>query len=191
MVTKEKGDFMKPVKKLVLAGMFLALGMILPFITGQVPQIGNMLCPMHIPVLLCGFICGWQYGLVVGFITPLLRSFMFGMPPVYPTAIVMAFELMTYGFLSGFLYEHSRWQCVKALYRCQILAMLGGRVVWGVAQMILLGFNGSGFTLQMFLAGAFLNALPGIVLQLVLIPSIMVSLNKAGVVRFRREMAEA
>ena len=61
----------------------------------------------------------------------------------------------------------------------------------GVAQMILLGFNGSGFTLQMFLAGAFLNALPGIVLQLVLIPSIMVSLNKAGVVRFRREMAEA
>ena len=182
---------MKPVKKLVLAGMFLALGMILPFITGQVPQIGNMLCPMHIPVLLCGFICGWQYGLVVGFITPLLRSFMFGMPPVYPTAIVMAFELMTYGFLSGFLYEHSRWQCVKALYRCQILAMLGGRVVWGVAQMILLGFNGSGFTLQMFLAGAFLNALPGIVLQLVLIPSIMISLNKAGVVRFRREMAEA
>ena len=108
---------MKPVKKLVLAGMFLALGMILPFITGQVPQIGNMLCPMHIPVLLCGFICGWQYGLVVGFITPLLRSFMFGMPPVYPTAIVMAFELMTYGFLSGFLYEHSRWQRVKALHR--------------------------------------------------------------------------
>lgn len=182
---------MKETKKIVLTGMFIALGIVLPFITGQIPQIASMLCPMHIPVLLCGFICGWKYGLITGLITPLLRSVLFGMPPMFPTAVSMAFELLTYGFLSGFLYEHSRWQCVKALYRCLILAMIGGRIVWGIVQMILLGISGTAFTVQMFLAGALLNAIPGIILQLILIPSVMVALNKAGIKRFVRETANA
>ena len=141
---------MKETEKIALTGMFIALGIVLPFITGQIHQIASMLCPMHIPVLLCGFICGWKYGLITGFITPLLRSVLFGMPPMFPTAISMAFELMTYGFLAGYLYEHSRWQCVKALYRCLILAMIGGRLVWGAVQMILLGVSGTAFTFQMF-----------------------------------------
>lgn len=178
---------MKETEKIALTGMFIALGIVLPFITGQIPQIASMLCPMHIPVLLCGFICGWKYGLITGLITPLLRSVLFGMPPMFPTAISMAFELMTYGFLAGYLYDRSRWQCVKALYRCLFLAMIGGRVVWGLVQMILLGVSGTAFTFQMFMAGALLNAIPGIVLQLVLIPSVMVALNKAGVKRFVRE----
>lgn len=182
---------MKDTQKIVLTGMFIALGIVLPFITGQIPQIANMLCPMHIPVLLCGFICGWQYGLVAGFITPLLRSFMFAMPPMFPNAVSMAFELMTYGFLAGFLYEHSRWQCVKALYRCLILAMIGGRAVWGIVQMILLDITGTGFTIQMFLAGALLNVIPGIILQLILIPCVMVALNKAGVKKFARQAVKA
>ena len=182
---------MKNLKKLVLSGMFLALGIVLPFVTGQIPQIGSMLCPMHIPVLLCGFICGWQYGLVVGLIVPVLRSMMFGMPPMFPTATAMAFELMTYGFLAGFLYEHSRRQCVKALYRCLVLAMIGGRIVWGAAMMILLGVSGGAFTFQAFLAGALLNAVPGIAFQLVLIPVIMVSLDKAGIKRFTVNTAQA
>lgn len=174
------------VKNLTLAAMFLALGIVLPFLTGQIPQIGSMLLPMHIPVLLCGLICGWSYGLTVGFITPLLRCVLFGMPVFYPSAIAMAFELATYGAVIGFLYAHSRWQCVIALYRCMILSMLAGRVVWGAAEVILLGFGDNAFTWQAFMAGAFLNAIPGIIIQLILIPSIMVALNRTGLVPFAR-----
>ena len=168
------------IKNLALAAMFMALGLVLPFFTGQIPQIGKMLFPMHIPILLCGLICGWKYGLAVGFVTPLLRSVIFGMPILYPMAIGMAFELMTYGFVIGFLYERSRWKCIFALYRCLIIAMLSGRIVWGIAQMVLLGVGQNGFTYQAFIAGAFLNAIPGIIIQLVLIPAVMVLLNKTG-----------
>lgn len=168
------------IKNLALAAMFMALGLVLPFFTGQIPQIGKMLLPMHIPVLLCGLICGWKYGLAVGFVTPLLRSVIFGMPILYPMAIGMAFELMTYGFVIGFLYERSHWKCVFALYRCLIIAMLSGRIVWGIAQMVLLGVGQNGFTYQAFIAGAFLDAIPGIIIQLVLIPAVMVLLNKTG-----------
>lgn len=168
------------IKNLALAAMFMALGLVLPFFTGQIPQIGKMLLPMHIPILLCGLICGWKYGLAVGFVTPLLRSVIFGMPILYPMAIGMAFELMTYGFVIGFLYERSRWKCIFALYRCLIIAMLSGRIVWGIAQMVLLGVGQNGFTYQAFIAGAFLDAIPGIIIQLVLIPAVMVLLNKTG-----------
>lgn len=182
METKKKN----PVLQLTLAAMFLAVGLVLPFMTGQIPQIGNMLLPMHLPVFLCGLICGWQYGLVVGFILPLLRNALFGMPMLFPTGIAMAFELATYGLVVGLAYSHSRWKCVIALYRSLILAMLTGRVVWGFVQILLLGIGGSSFTWQMFLAGALLNAIPGIALQLVLIPAVMVALNRTGLVQFTR-----
>ncbi|MFQ6976237.1 MAG: ECF transporter S component [Oscillibacter sp.] len=71
-----------PVRKLTYSALFLALAMVLPFLTGQIPEIGSMLCPMHLPALLCGFMCGWPWGLAVGFISPLLRS-MSGMPPIW------------------------------------------------------------------------------------------------------------
>ena len=177
------------IKKLTLSAMFLALGLVLPFLTGQIPQIGNMLLPMHIPVFLCGLICGWQYGAVVVFILPLFRSAVFGMPVFFPTATAMAFELMTYGLVAGLLYSLSKWQCIRALYRCLVIAMLAGRVVWGVVQIIQLGVTGGGFTWQMFMAGAFLNAVPGIVVQLILIPVVMLSLNRTGLVPFRRMRA--
>lgn len=160
--------------------MFLAIGMVLPFLTGQIPQIGNMMLPMHIPVLLCGLICGWQYGAVLGFVLPLLRYLVFGMPVLFPTGIAMAFELMTYGLVIGLVYSRSRWRCIIALYR----AMIAGRLVWAAAQIILLGVTGSVFTMQMFLAGAFLNAVPGIIIQLVLIPAVMVALGRTGLVHF-------
>lgn len=177
---------MKQIKNLTLSAMFLAIGLILPFLTGQIPQFGNMLLPMHIPVFLCGLICGWKYGASVGFILPLLRYVIFGMPPIFPIGIAMAFELLTYGLVAGLLYGLSRWQCVVALYRSMIVAMLAGRVVWGVVQLLLLGIGTEGFTWQMFMAGAFLNAIPGIILQLVLIPSVMVALNRTGLVRFHK-----
>ncbi len=114
-----------------LSAVFIALGLILPFLTGQIQQIGTMLLPMHIPVLLCGLICGWKYGLFIGFILPPLRSVIFGMPPMFPTAIAMAFELATYGVVIGFLYQRSNKKSVASVYRSMIGAMISGRIVWG------------------------------------------------------------
>lgn len=174
------------IQNLVTTAMLMAVGIVLPFFTGQIPQIGSMLLPMHIPVLVCGLICGWQYGGIVGFLLPLLRYVLFGMPPM-PNGIAMAFELAAYGAVSGFLYNRSRWQCIVSLYRSLIIAMIAGRVIWGIVQVVMLGMTGNAFTWQMFMAGAFLNAVPGILLQLVFIPALMVALNKTGIVRFHRE----
>ena len=173
-------------RNFVLAAMFMALGLVLPFLTGQIQQIGNMLLPMHLPVLVCGLICGWQYGAVVGFVLPLLRFALFGMPPLYPMGISMAFELAAYGFLVGWLYSHSRWQCIISLYRCLLAAMVGGRLVWGAVRVLLSGVAGQAFTWEMFLSGALLTAIPGIVLQLTLIPALMLALDRTGLVKFRR-----
>ena len=171
---------MKNTKKLVLSALFMALGIILPFFTGQIPQVGSMLLPMHIPVLLCGFICGWQYGLAVGAVTPLLRSALFGMPPMMPTATAMAFELAVYGAVTGILYNKLPKKNGN-IYVSLLGAMLAGRVVWGIVCIPLYGIGGNAFSFQMFLAGAFINAVPGILLQIVLIPAIMMALKKAKV----------
>ena len=153
-------------KKLTLSGMFLALALVMPFLTGQIPQIGSMLCPMHFPVLLCGFFCGGGMGFLVGFIAPILRSFLFGMPPMFPAAISMAFEMAVYGLAAGLLYRRlprKKW----AVYVSLIVAMILGRIVWGMVMLLLIG---AGFGMEAFLAGAVTTALPGIVLQLLLIP---------------------
>ena len=93
------------IQNLVLASMFLALAFVLPFLTGQMPTLGNALCPMHIPVLLCGFICGPVWGLTIGAVSPIVRSLIFSMPPLFPIAVSMAFELAVYGFVAGILYK--------------------------------------------------------------------------------------
>lgn len=173
-------------RRLVLSAMFLAIGLILPFFTGQIQQIGNMLLPMHIPVLLCGLICGWQYGAVVGAVLPVIRSLIFGMPPLFPTAVSMAVELCVYGLTVGFLYGLFRKQNLFSVYIALIPSMLLGRIAWGGAQYVLLSMDGNIFTLQAFWAGAFLNAVPGIILQLLLIPAIMSTLHLTGLNRFQR-----
>ena len=165
---------------MVLAAMFLALGIVMPFITGQIPEVGSMLLPMHLPVLICGFVCGWKYGLAVGFVVPLLRSVMFGMPPLMPTATCMAFELAAYGACTGLLYAKLPKNNVS-VYVSLLGAMLIGRVVWGAVSMVVYGVMGNAFSVQMFMAGAFLNAVPGIVMQIVLIPVIIMALKKARV----------
>ncbi len=170
--------------------MFLAIGMVLPFLTGQIPQVGNMMLPMHIPVLLCGLICGWQYGAVLGFVLPLLRYLIFGMPVLFPTGTAMTFELMTYGLVIGLVYSLSRWKCIISLYRALIAAMIAGRIVWAAAQMILLGVSGGAFTMKIFLAGAFFNAVPGIIIQLILIPTVMIALGRTGLVHFHTHKKE-
>lgn len=166
-------------RQLVWAAMFLALALILPLLTGQIKQIGNALCPMHIPVLLCGFFCGPWYGLAVGFISPLLRFALFGMPPLMPTGLSMCFELAAYGCISGALYAALPPK-KGSIYLSLICAMLAGRLVWGAAQVILVGLGGSRFSWAAFMAGAFTNAIPGIILQIVLIPVFVMALKKAA-----------
>ena len=165
------------VKRLVLASMFLALALVLPFLTGQIPEVGSMLCPMHIPVLLCGFFCGWPWGAAVGVIAPLLRSLIFGMPPMFPTALCMAIELAAYGAVSGYLYEKLPRK-KSSVFVSLISAMIVGRLLWGAARFLCAGLDPSAFGLGAFWAGAVTSAIPGIIVQLVLIPILVMTLNK-------------
>ena len=167
----------KKIRNLVLAALFLAMAFVLPFLTGQIPEVGSMLCPMHSPVLLCGFFCGWPWGLAVGLVAPLLRSVTFGMPPLFPTAVCMALELAAYGAVSGLM--HKLLPRKKPyVYVSLITAMIVGRLVWGGAMYLCMGLTNGGFTLAAFLAGAVTNALPGIIVQIVLIPILVMLLDK-------------
>ncbi len=165
------------IKKMTLSAMFLALAFVMPFLTGQIPQIGAMLCPMHIPVLLCGFFCGAPWGLTVGVIAPVLRSLTLGMPPMFPTALCMAFELGTYGLVSGML--HRVLPKKKGyIYVSLLCAMVAGRIVWGLVMLAYMGFDVAKFGISAFVAGAFTTAIPGIIVQIVLIPLLVMMLEK-------------
>lgn len=156
--------------KLVLAALCLAAGIVLPFVTGQIPFIGNLLLPMHIPVFVCAFCSSKSYSTAVGFILPLLRSAIFSVPAFFPNAVAMAVELATYAFIASFLYEKIGRRTLGGIYMSMLPAMLIGRVAWGVARWLMLGFSSEPFTLPYFAAEAFVNALPGIVLQLIVVP---------------------
>lgn len=161
------------VKRLILAAIFLAIGVILPFFTGQIKEIGDTLLPMHIPVMLCGLICGAKYGFVVGIILPFLRSGVAGMPPIYPNAVWMASELATYGFVVGFLYKKISKKHIWSIYCSLISSMIAGRIVWGISKAVLLNVAGKTFTIHAFIVGGIVDSLPGIILQLILIPAII------------------
>ena len=174
----------KRLLKMILAALFLALAYVMPFLTGQIPQIGSMLCPMHIPVLLCGFVCGWPWGLVVGFIAPLFRSLTLGMPPPFPTAVCMALELAAYGAIAGLM--HKMLPKKKVFVYCSlIIAMIVGRFVWGVAMFACVGLSGGSFTFAAFLSGAIVNAIPGIIVQIILIPILVMVLDNPKVLNLR------
>ncbi len=163
------------VRRLTYAALCLALAIVLPFLTAQNPQLGNILCLMHIPVLLCGFLCGWQWGLGVGFIAPLLRFLLLSKPPM-PTALTMAFELAAYGCVCGFLYRKFP-KTIPGIYATLVIAMVTGRIIWGLVSMLLLG---NAFTFSVFITNGITTAIPGIIVQLVLIPVIVYALEKAG-----------
>ena len=201
----------KNIKKLIYSAMCLALCLVLPFLTGQIPEIGKALSPMHIPVFLCGFLCGWPWAPAVGALAPILRSLLFGMPKIYPDAVCMMFELATYGLVTGILYKvlpknkdflKTKSMTLIALkvsqlpilaifymsiYVALLAGMVAGRIVWGIAKWVLLGLAGTPFTMQMFMAGAILNAIPGIILHIVLIPVLVMALEKAGLIENNRE----
>ncbi len=165
-------------KKLTLSAMFLAMGIVLPFLFGQIPQIGSMLLPMHIPVFLCAFLCGWQYSLPMAFVLPILRSLLFGRPNFYPEAIAIAFELATYALITGLLYNHTKRCGTGVVYRCLAVAMVGGRIVRCGVQLLLLTLNGMPFLFGGFLVGTILAGIPGILLQLIMIPAVMLILER-------------
>ena len=166
------------IKNMVVAALMLALAYILPNFTGNIPQFGSMLLPMHLPVLLCGFLCGGPWGAVVGFIAPLMRSAILGM---FPTAISMAFELAAYGFVTGFLYRRLS-KNPGGIYASLIGAMVCGRAVWGVVRALMTLAGNNTFSFAAFIAGAFTTAIPGIVLQLAVIPALVLALQKAKLV---------
>lgn len=175
---EKKTTMSKQTKCLVYAAVCLALCMVLPFLTGQIRSIGNTLCPMHIPVLLAGFLCGPWWALAVGATAPLLRFALFGMPAIFPMGIAMCFELATYGLVCGLLYR-TLPKRVSNIYVSLISAMACGRIIWGVVRALLSGVAQSPFTWATFWAGAFSTAVPGIIVHIVLIPLIVLTMKRA------------
>lgn len=170
----------KKIRQLVYSAVFLALALVLPFLTGSIPAVGKTLCPMHLPVLLCGFCCGPLWGLLVGAAAPVLRMLVFG-APLLPSALPMMFELAVYGLLSGLLYRAFPKK-VPYLYLSLFAAMLGGRLA-GILGKVLFYFAGvvkSPLTLAAFYASYVTGAVGGIIVQILLIPPLVLVMKKAG-----------
>ncbi|MGI6004344.1 MAG: ECF transporter S component [Christensenellales bacterium] len=175
------------VKNMVLGAVLIALGVLFPQAFHMVGA-GPVFLPMHIPVLLSGFVCGPVIGALAGLVTPLLSSFITGMPPIYPMAVMMMFELGAYGLFAGLLYRKST---ALHVYGALIGAMLIGRAVMGVVKTILLGMAGTPFTFQIFLADAFVTAWPGIVIQLIFVPIIVGLLIRIRLIEKKQPALEA
>ncbi len=164
---------------MTLSAMMLALCYILPNFTGNIPVIGSMLLPMHLPVLLCGFLCGPYWSAAVGFVAPVSRSLLFSMPPM-SVAIPMGFEMAAYGFVSGFLFhylEHKNLPTLSRIYISLISAMVLGRVLYGAIKVGMTFGTSDPYTLSAFIAGTVTSAIPGILLQLVLVPAIVLAVE--------------
>lgn len=168
-------------REITLSGLFIGLGLLLPYITGNIQSLGVNLLPMHLPILIGGYVLGWKYGFLIGFITPLLRTILVGMPPML-IAIPMAFELGIYGLITGLLFRLLAKKR-SSIFISLIVAIIGGRIVWGLASYLLLSILAIPFTVEMFIAGAFANSIVGIIIQLILVPIIIIGLERAGVLR--------
>jgi len=163
--------------KLTETALCMALGLVLPTFFHMFGA-GSTFLPMHIPVLLCRLIFGWPYGAICGFIVPLLSSVITGMPPIFPTAAAMMLELCAYGALTGVFYQKLRWNIYPAL----ICAMIGGRLVSGVANAVFMNMASKPYGFTAFISGSFVQALPGILIQIILIPVLALSLEKAKII---------
>lgn len=164
---------------MILAAMLLAVAVVLPSFTGNVPKIGAMLCPMHLPIYLCGFLCGPWYAMIAGFLAPLLRLAYFGMPPFIPKGLPMCLELATYGLTVGVLYRLLPKKNVF-IYVSLVGAMLLGKIPWGIAKVVLAGLGKISFGWQVFFTEGFVNALPGIIVQIILVPTLVMLAKKRG-----------
>ena len=167
-------------KRLILAGLCVALGIVLPVAFHSVANAGSIFLPMHIPVLLCGLICGWPYGLACGVLTPLLSSLITGMPPMAFLPSMLC-ELAVYGFVSGLLMRYVKTGKLLAdLYISLVGAMLLGRLVLGLLNAVL--FRAGEYSVALWTTSAFVTALPGIVIQLAVIPVLVFALKKSKLI---------
>jgi len=168
------------IKQMVLTAMFIAIGVVLPLAFHAIPNAGRVFLPMHIPILLCGIIVGFPYGLACGIITPLLSSLFTGMPP---TAMLpsMLCELAAYGMVSSLLMRYVKVKNTYAkIYISLIGAMLFGRVFYGILNSLI--FNAGAYSMQVWLTAAFVTALPGVAIQIIIIPTIVIILRKARLI---------
>ncbi len=174
---------MSPVKKSIITAVCIALCVVLPQAFHAIPNAGSVYCPMHIPVLLCGLICGWQYGLLCGIAGPLVSALITGMPPaaVLPGMLV---ECAAYGALTGLMMQlvHTK-KVYPDLYISLLVAMLGGRIISGIAKALI--FSAGSYSMTAWVTGSFVTSLPGIIVHLVLIPSIVYALMKAKLIPAR------
>lgn len=161
-------------KKLVTASMLLAIGVIIPSIFHLTGLPGQMLLPMHIPVLIGGFLLSPSLAMLLGMLTPLLNSFITGMPVLFPIAIILVFELGTYGLITSLLYRVLKVPSLLAL----IISMVLGRVMAGITIFVLSGFFTIPFEPVLFVKGAIITGIPGIIIQIILIPSLVYAITK-------------
>ncbi len=167
------------IRKITLGSSLIALAVLLPFLTASNPTLGSIFLLMHIPALLGGFLLGGKMGGIIGFIMPLFRSVLISTPPLYPVALIMAFELGAYGLCAGLffkLFKKYQFGYLLAL----VVAMVVGRFVWGIASTIILSLANRPYSFEAFITGAFVTALPGIAIQIILIPVLVRSLMASG-----------
>lgn len=171
------------VKRCIITAMCIALCVVLPMAFHAIPDAGSILSPMHIPVLLCGLVCGWHFGLLCGLAGPFLSSILSGMPPMAYLPPMMV-ELAVYGLCAGLLIKCVHTKKIYAdLYISLIISMLAGRIVAGVARALI--FTPGGYSMAVWATSYFVTSLPGIIMQLILLPIIVVALTKAGLIPAR------
>ena len=175
------------VKKLVFASACAALCLVLPMAFHAIPNAGQVILPMHIPVLLCGLVCGWPYGGICGLIGPLLSSVITGMPPAAMLPSMMV-ECCAYGFTSGLLMKYVRTgKPLADLYISLVSAMIVGRVVAGFAKALIFTPGVAPFA---WVTTSLVTGIPGIVIQLVLMPLVVTALTKARLIPNRYSKGE-
>lgn len=168
--------------RMLVSAILLALGLVLPFLTGQIPAIGSAISPMHIPAFIAGLTCGPVYGAIMAFIMPLLRSVLFGMPPLVPVATPMAFELAAYAAVCGLLYPILMKKLpshLPAMLCALVISMIAGRLVGGAAKAIVMGLNGGSYSFNAFIAAYFTGTAIGAVIHIILVPVVVTALEKA------------
>lgn len=171
---------MTKTKRLIFAGLCVALGVVLPVAFHSVANAGSIFLPMHIPVFLCGLVCGWPFGLACGVLAPLLSSLFTGMPPMAYLPSMLC-ELAVYGFASGLLVRFVKTGKLLAdLYLSLIGAMLAGRLVFGLLNAVI--FRAGSYSLPIWMTAAFVTALPGIIIQLAVIPALVLALKKTKLI---------
>ncbi len=167
------------IRSIVYAAVCLALCIVLPFLTGNIPALGKQFAPMHFPVLLCGYIAGPVWGCVVGAIAPFLRYFVAGAPALYPDAIRMAAELCVYGLSAGLFYRYLPKKPL-GIYSGLLCAQFFGRLAWGITQYLLSVIDPANpFYIEMVATQTVTASLYGILIQLVLIPPIVLAMQRA------------